>query len=67
MPLHGGSYLMRLDYARDIARITIDQVVLGSPAAVRVEVKTGAEAIGQAREVDWLGTPRSLTPRVERG
>jgi hypothetical protein len=67
VPLHGGSYLMRLDYARDIARITIDQVVLGSPAAVRVEVKTGAEGVGQPNEVDWLGTPRSFTPRVERG
>jgi hypothetical protein len=67
VPLHGGSYLMRLDYARDIARITIDQVVLGTPAAVRVEVKTGAEATGREREVDWLGAPRSLTPRVERG
>ncbi len=72
VPLHGGSYMMRVDYVKDVARISIDQVVLGSPAAVRVEVKTGAELLpegGTARpaEVDWLGTPKTFTPWVARG
>ncbi len=72
VPLHGGSYLMRVDYVKDVARISIDQVVLGSPAAVRVEVKTGAELLPEGsttgtNEIDWLGTPKSFTPWVARG
>ncbi len=73
VPLHGGSYLMKLDYVEDVARISIDQVVIGSPDRVRVEVKTGAELLpagstspGQ-NEVDWLGTPKSFTPYVAKG
>jgi len=73
VPLHGGSYLMKLDYVEDVARISIDQVVIGSPDTVRVEVKTGAELLppgsttpGQ-NEVDWLGTPKSFTPYVAKG
>ena len=45
VPLHGGTYAMKLDYVDDVARITIDQVVLKDPAQVRVEVKTGAELL----------------------
>ena len=72
VPLHGGTYLMRLDYVDDVARISIDRVVLGNPGAVRVEVKTGAELVpagseAPSTEVDWLGTPRSFTPWVEQG
>jgi hypothetical protein len=73
VPLHGGSYLMKLDFVEDVARISIDQVVIGSPDTVRVEVKTGAELLpagsttpGQ-NEVDWLGTPKSFTPYVAKG
>jgi hypothetical protein len=72
-PLNGGTYLMRIDYVRDVARIGIDQVVLDSPDRVRVEVKTGAELLPEGsagpgqNEVDWLGTPRSMTPWVARG
>ena len=73
VPLHGGSYLMKLDYVEDVARISIDQVVIGSPDRVRVEVKTGAELLpagstspGQ-NEIDWLGTPKSFTPYVAKG
>ncbi len=72
VPLHGGTYVMRLDYVKDVARIDIDQVVIGTPDAVRVEVKTGAELVPEgsaapSTEVDWLGTPNSFTPWVERG
>ena len=73
VPLHGGSYLMKLDYVEDVARISIDQVVIGSPAEVRVEVKTGAELLPEgsttpgANEVDWLGTAKSFTPYVAKG
>jgi hypothetical protein len=71
-PLHGGSYIMRLDYRRNVAHISIDQVVLKDPGAVRVAVKTGAEALPAGggtgtREVDWLGAPRQLTPWIEQG
>ena len=72
VPLRGGSYLMRLDYVEDVARISIDQVILGDPGRVRVEVKTGAELTppGGAEpttEVDWLGTPRRFTPWIAKG
>jgi hypothetical protein len=72
VPLHGGSYIMRVDYVKDVARIRIDQVVIGGPAKVRVEVKTGAELLPEgtaapSTEVDWLGTPNSFTPWVARG
>lgn len=72
VPLHGGTYSMRLDHVDDLARISIDQVVLRDPGAVRVEVKTGAELLpvgsnSPTREVDWLDTPRRFTPWVEQG
>ena len=73
VPLRGGSYVMKLDYVEDVARISIDQVVLGSPDKVRVEVKTGAELLPEgsttpeSKEVDWLGTPKSFTPYVAKG
>lgn len=72
VPLRGGTYIMRLDYADDVARIAIDQVVLENPGKVRVEVKTGAEMVPAgtdtpSTEVDWLGTPRRFTPWVAQG
>jgi len=72
VPLRGGSYIMRLDYADDVARISIDQVILGAPDVVRVEVKTGAELVTAAGpapsgEVDWLGSPRTFTSAIPRG
>jgi hypothetical protein len=73
VPLHGGSYIMRLDYTEDVARIAIDRAVLENPGKVRVEVKTGAELLPEGstspgeNEVDWLGTPESFTPWVARG
>lgn len=72
VPLYGGTYLMRLDYADDIARISIDQVVLNDPGAVRVEVKTGAEVLPEGSgepttAVDWLGSERRFSPWVDRG
>lgn len=72
VPLRGGRYIMRLDYADDVARISIDNVVLNDRGTVRVEVKTGAEMLPEGsaepnREVDWLGTERSFTPWVQRG
>jgi hypothetical protein len=72
-PLHGGTYQMRLDYVDDVARISIDQVVLDDPTAVRVAVKTGAELLPAGstapgeNEVDWLSAPRSFTPWVAKG
>jgi hypothetical protein len=72
VPLHGGSYQMRLDYVDDVARISIDQVVLKDPAKVRVEVKTGAEMLPEggapaSNEVDWLNAPQRFTRWVEKG
>jgi hypothetical protein len=73
VPLHGGTYIMKLDFDRDVAQIKIDRVVLGNPGKVRVEVKTGAELLPEGsttpgkNEVDWLGTPESFTPWVAKG
>jgi len=72
VPLHGGSYIMNLDYAKDVARIRFDRAVLGNPKAVRVEVKTGGEHVPQGEEPattekDWLGQPRDFTRWVKRG
>ena len=72
VPLHGGSYIMKLDYVHDVARISIDQVVLKDPAQVRVEVKTGAELLPEGsaeptNEVDWLKQPRRFTTWVAKG
>jgi hypothetical protein len=67
VPLHGGSYRMDLDYAKDTALISIDRVVLRDPDAVRVEVKTGGEVAGSGATRDWLGKPRHFARWVERG
>ena len=72
VPLHGGSYIMKVDYAEDVARIRFDRAVLGNPKAVRVEVKTGGEHVPQGEEPattekDWLGQPRDFTRWVKRG
>jgi hypothetical protein len=73
VPLNGGMYIMRLDYVEDVARIAIDQVILGDPAKVRVEVKTGAELLPEGQitsdpaKVDWLGEPKQFTPWVAKG
>jgi hypothetical protein len=73
VPLHGGTYIMRLDFDRDVARIKIDRVVLENPGKVRVEVKTGAELLPEGsttpgqNEVDWLGTPETFTRWVAKG
>lgn len=72
VPLRGGTYIMRLDFDKDVARISIDQAVLRNPNRVRVEVKTGAELVPPGSTVpttekDWLGTPRSFTPWVAKG
>ena len=72
VPLHGGSYMMRLNYAKDVAVMTFDRAVLGRPKAVRVEVKTGGELLPEGDEPattgrDWLGDRREFTPWVKRG
>jgi hypothetical protein len=72
VPLRGGSYDMRLDYAKDTALIRIDRTVLRNPGAVRVEVKTGGELVpdgtGPATTGrDWLGKRKAFTPWVKRG
>jgi hypothetical protein len=71
VPLNGGTYIMKLDYVDDVARISIDQVVLKDPAKVRVEVKAGAELLPEGstepnHEVDWLNTPRRFTAWVAK-
>jgi len=71
VPLRGGSYDMRLDYAADVAVISFDRAVLRDPGAVRVEVKTGGELVpddvSATTGKDWLGKPRHFTPWVRRG
>ena len=64
---------MKLDYADDVARIAIDQVILEDPAEVRVEVKTGAELLPEGstgpgeNEKDWLNEPKRFTTWVAKG
>ena len=73
VPLRGGSYSMTLDFVEDVARISIDQVILGDPARVRVEVKTGAQLLPEGSttptetERDWLNAPRKFTTWVVKG
>jgi hypothetical protein len=72
VPLHGGSYIMRLNYDKDTALIRFDREVLGNPRAVRVEVKTGGELAPEGDQpatngVDWLGEAKDFTPWVKRG
>ena len=73
VPLRGGTYIMKLDYADDVARIAIDQVILEDPARVRVEVKTGAELLPEGstgageNEKDWLNEPKRFTTWVAKG
>jgi hypothetical protein len=71
VPLNGGTYDMKLDYAKDVAALRIDRAVLGNPGAIRVEVKTGGELVPGGEPAttgkDWLGKPRSFTPWVKRG
>ena len=70
VPLRGGSYNMTLDFVTDVAHISIDQVILGDPARVRLEVKTGAELLPQGSttpsktERDWLNAPKKFTTWV---
>lgn len=71
VPMQCG-YIMRLDYAKDIALVRIDRECLGDPGRIRVEVKTGGELVPEDSEpattdVDWLGKPRQFTPWVKRG
>ena len=61
------SYAMTLDYATDVAAITIGRGCLGRPGAVRVAVRTGGESAAGVIERDWLGERRELTPWVRRG
>lgn len=72
VPLHGGMYIMKLNYAKDTATIRFDREVLGNPRAIRVEVKTGGELVPEGDEpattgVDWLGKAKDFTPWVKRG
>ena len=73
VPLRGGSYMMKLDFVQDVARISIDQVIIGHPARVRVEVKTGAELVPEGSttptetERDWLNAPKRFTSWVATG
>jgi hypothetical protein len=72
VPLHGGMYIMKLDYAKDTATIRFDREVLGDPGAVRVEVKTGGAMLPEGDEpatsgVDWLGKAKDFTSWVKRG
>lgn len=72
VPLHGGTYDMKLDFVKDTALVRIDRAVLGNPGAIRVEVKTGGEHPAKddqpaTTEVDWLGKARQFTPWVKRG
>ena len=64
VPLHGGRYLLRLDFVEDVARITIDQVVVGDPEQVRVEVKTGTELRPRGQHLAGPGRGR-LAGRAE--
>jgi len=72
VPLRGGRYDLRVDYAKDTALLRFDRKVLGNPRAVRVEVKTGGELLPAGDDAattgkDWLGKPKRFTPWVARG
>ena len=59
-------YRLRLDYARDVARLRLAPGCVGGVASVRVAVKAAAEQ-GRLRAYDWLGEKRSFTDAVPRG
>jgi hypothetical protein len=60
------SYVMKLDYARDVTHIAIGRGCLGKPAKVRVAVRTGGEQPDGTIVRDWLHRPRSFTRWVAR-
>jgi hypothetical protein len=59
-------YIMKLNYADDIANIRIDHECIGDPDEVRVAVRTGGET-DSGFVHDWLGDRRELTAWVARG
>lgn len=61
------SYIMKLDYARDVTHIAIGRGCLGKPDRVRVAVRTGGEQPDGTIVRDWLHRPRSFTRWVARG
>ena len=64
VPLNGGTYIMKLDYARDVARISIDQVVLERPGrgAGRGQDRRRAAARGQHRDDQRGGLAQAAAP-----
>ena len=64
-PLECG-YIMKLNYADDIANIKLDRDCLGNPDEVRVAVRTSGDT-GDGFVHDWLGDRRELTRWVARG
>jgi hypothetical protein len=55
---------VRLDFAEDRLRFAAARDCLGSPASVRIGVKMRDELDSSHPVVDWLGAPRSWTPRL---
>lgn len=53
---------MRLDFQQEVARVSLSRGCLGATGAVRVAVRTAADADGGTR--DWLGSRREWTPAL---
>ena len=65
----GGSYEMKIDYAREQVHMRMSREALGNPGKVRVAVRVaGTRSDGTSDGlVDWLGEPRSFTQWVAKG
>lgn len=61
------SYIMRLDYSREMTHIRIGRACLDGPGKVRVAVRSGGERPDGTRVRDWLDGRRVFTPWVSRG
>lgn len=68
-PVEGGAYRLRLDYDREQVRMRISRATLGTPAEIRVAVRSsGTRTDGTSAGLrDWLGEPRSFTEWVVAG
>lgn len=59
-----GSWQMSVDYTADRVRMRMSRAALDRPEEVRVAVRVSGP---RADSVDWLRSPRALTPWVARG
>jgi len=64
-----GTYIMRVDYAKDTVRTKMSRKAIGNAGKVRIAVRvSGTRTDGTTHGViDWLGQPRTFTPWIAKG